>query len=125
MVGVRCEKIWRIQCCALVKVRLSRPLVRLIISKRTTPSKKRKLSFESQEQILCIDYGIVRTLARNGPKTCPQRQDTAKILVCLDHFSASVHFIATESPEYIVKLAYIPLSISLICCGVSYAHLLP
>ena len=94
-------------------------------SKRTTPSKKRKLLFESQEQIICIDYGIVRTLARNEPKTCPQRQDTAKILVCLNHFSASVHFISTESPEYIVKLAYIPLSISVIYCGVSYAHLLP
>ena len=54
------------------KVRRSRPPVRLIISKRTIPLEEWKLSFESQEQILCIEYNIVSTLAHNGPQTSMQ-----------------------------------------------------
>ena len=103
MVGGRGEKMWRIQCWSLVKVQRSRPPVRLNISKRTIPLQERKLSFESQEQILRMKYMIVCALAHNGPQTCLQSQDTAKILVCPKHFSASVHFISTESLEYFVK----------------------
>ena len=82
MVGGPGEKILRIQCWALVGMRRSRSPARLILSKRTILLKKQKLVFESQEQILCIDYNIVWTLASNGPQTCLQSQDTAKILVC-------------------------------------------
>ena len=68
------------------------------------------------------EYCTVCTLSHNEPRICLQRQDTAKILVRLNHFSASVHFISTESREYIVKWAYLTLTNAVIWRGVSYAH---
>ena len=95
MVGGRGEKICQIQFSAIVRVRRSRPSVGLVASKCTTLLKKWKLSIESQEQILCIKYNIVCTLAHDGPISCQQSQDTAKILVCPKHFWAFLHLTST------------------------------
>ena len=121
-VGGRGEKMWRIQCWSLVKVRRSRPPVRLNISKRTILLEERKLSFESQEQIECMEYMYVCALAHNGPQTCLQSQDTAKILVCPKHFSPSVHFISTELSKHNLNKTCMIFTNAVVWHGVSRAH---
>ena len=47
---------------------------------------------------------------------------SSRILENLNHFSASVHLISTESPEYIVKWPHITLTNAVVWRGVSCAH---
>ena len=122
LVRVWGEKIWRIQCWALVRLRRSRSSARLIISLCTPLLKEHKHWFESQEEILCIDHKIVCTLAHNEPETRLQSQATAKILECPLYFSAFLHLISTESRECIVNLPYTTLTNAVILRCVLYAH---
>ena len=97
------------------------PPARLITSKRTTLLKEQKLSVESQEQILCIEYNIVCMLAHDGPQTCCK----AKIPPSSSYVPSTsqlLHFISTESRKYIVELPYVTLKTAVIWRGVSNAH---
>ena len=79
--------------------------VGLDASKRTIPLKERKVSIEGQEQILCIDYKIMFTLAQRTdvlPAKPRYRQDPGVPETLLSFLAPYLHAIKRICLEIII-----------------------